>query len=70
VISLVRSAPSSGWSTPPARRRRGRRRRRPLPGPARGARGDLDAAAAALERSLDEHERLPMPFERARTLLA
>ena len=34
------------------------------------ARGDLDAAAAALERSLDEHERLPMPFERARTLLA
>jgi DNA-binding CsgD family transcriptional regulator len=34
------------------------------------ARGDLDAAAAALERALDEHERLPMPFERARTLLA
>jgi DNA-binding CsgD family transcriptional regulator len=34
------------------------------------ARGDLDAAVAALERSLDEHERLPMPFERARTLLA
>jgi len=34
------------------------------------ARGDLDASAAALERSLDEHERLPMPFERARTLLA
>jgi DNA-binding CsgD family transcriptional regulator len=34
------------------------------------ARGDLDAAAAALERSLDEHGRLPMPFERARTLLA
>jgi ATP/maltotriose-dependent transcriptional regulator MalT len=34
------------------------------------ARGDLDAAAAALVRSLDEHRRLPMPFERARTLLA
>ncbi len=34
------------------------------------ARGDLDGAAAALERSLHEHERLPMPFERARTLLA
>ena len=34
------------------------------------ARGDLDAAAVALERSLDEHGRLPMPFERARTLLA
>jgi DNA-binding CsgD family transcriptional regulator len=34
------------------------------------ARGDLDAAAAALERAVDEHERLPMPFERARTLLA
>ena len=34
------------------------------------ARGDLDAAAAALERAVEEHERLPMPFERARTLLA
>jgi DNA-binding CsgD family transcriptional regulator len=32
--------------------------------------GDLDAAAAALERSALEHERLPMPFERGRTLLA
>ena len=32
--------------------------------------GDLDAAASALERSVEEHERLPMPFERARTLLA
>lgn len=31
--------------------------------------GDLETAAAALERALDEHERLPMPFERARTLL-
>jgi DNA-binding CsgD family transcriptional regulator len=34
------------------------------------ARGDLDAASAALERAVDEHERLPMPFERGRTLLA
>jgi DNA-binding NarL/FixJ family response regulator len=33
------------------------------------ARGELDAAAEALERALDEHERCPMPFERARTLL-
>jgi DNA-binding CsgD family transcriptional regulator len=35
----------------------------------RAARGELDAAAEALERSLAEHERCPMPFERARTLL-
>jgi len=34
------------------------------------ATGDLDAALASMERSLVEHERLPMPFERARTLLA
>lgn len=34
------------------------------------ARGDLDAAAVALERAVEEHERLPMPFERGRTLLA
>jgi DNA-binding NarL/FixJ family response regulator len=33
------------------------------------ARGELDAAAAALERSLAEHAACPMPFERARTLL-
>ncbi len=33
------------------------------------ARGELDAAAEALERSLAEHEHCPMPFERARTLL-
>jgi DNA-binding NarL/FixJ family response regulator len=31
--------------------------------------GELDAAAEALERALAEHERCPMPFERARTLL-
>jgi DNA-binding CsgD family transcriptional regulator len=31
--------------------------------------GDLDAALIALERSLDEHAHLPMPFERGRTLL-
>ncbi len=33
------------------------------------ARGELEPAAAALERALAEHERCPMPFERARTLL-
>jgi DNA-binding CsgD family transcriptional regulator len=33
------------------------------------ARGDLDAAIAAAQRALTEHDRLPMPFERARTLL-
>jgi DNA-binding CsgD family transcriptional regulator len=33
------------------------------------ARGDLDAAAEAAERSLVEHKACPMPFERARTLL-
>jgi DNA-binding CsgD family transcriptional regulator len=33
------------------------------------AAGDLDAAAKAAEHALDEHRRLPMPFERARTLL-
>lgn len=31
--------------------------------------GDLSAALAAVERALSEHERLPMPFERARTQL-
>jgi DNA-binding CsgD family transcriptional regulator len=34
------------------------------------ANGDLDAAEAALDRALEEHEQCPMPFERARTLLA
>jgi len=33
------------------------------------AAGDLDRAAEAAERALVEHQRLPMPFERARTLL-
>jgi len=33
------------------------------------AAGDLDRALAAAERALVAHERLPMPFERARTLL-
>src|SRR5262245_63072133 len=33
------------------------------------AAGDLDRAAEAAERALVEHRRLPMPFERARTLL-
>ena len=34
------------------------------------ARGDLDEAAMRFDRALAEHDRLPMPFERARTLLA
>jgi DNA-binding CsgD family transcriptional regulator len=34
------------------------------------AHGELDAAALSLVDALREHERLPMPFERARTLLA
>lgn len=33
------------------------------------AEGDLAAASAAAEAGLSEHDRLPMPFERARTLL-
>lgn len=33
------------------------------------ARGDLDAATTAVERAMVEHDRLPMPFERARTQL-
>jgi DNA-binding CsgD family transcriptional regulator len=33
------------------------------------AEGDLDGAHASAEAALVEHERLPMPFERARTLL-
>jgi ATP/maltotriose-dependent transcriptional regulator MalT len=33
------------------------------------ARGDIDAASEAAERALREHERLPMPFELARTQL-
>jgi DNA-binding CsgD family transcriptional regulator len=33
------------------------------------AQGELDGAAEALDRALVEHERCPMPFERARTLL-
>lgn len=33
------------------------------------AQGDLDAALESAERALAEHDRLPMPFERARTLL-
>jgi DNA-binding CsgD family transcriptional regulator len=33
------------------------------------ARGDLDGALASLDRALREHQRLPQPFELARTLL-
>ena len=33
------------------------------------AAGDLDGAAAAAEQALVDHQRLPMPFELARTLL-
>ncbi len=34
------------------------------------ARGDLDPAVSLLEAALEEHERVEMPFERGRTLLA
>jgi DNA-binding CsgD family transcriptional regulator len=34
------------------------------------ARGDLDGALASLETALGQHERVSMPFEQARTLLA
>jgi len=34
------------------------------------ARGDLDGARSSLERALSESDRLPVPFERGRTLLA
>ena len=33
------------------------------------ARGDVDEACATAERAMTEHQRLPMPFERARTQL-
>jgi DNA-binding NarL/FixJ family response regulator len=33
------------------------------------AQGDIQAANRAIERALAEHERVPMPFERARTQL-
>jgi DNA-binding CsgD family transcriptional regulator len=33
------------------------------------ARGDVEAACLAAERAMVEHQRLPMPFERARTQL-
>jgi DNA-binding CsgD family transcriptional regulator len=33
------------------------------------ARGDLDGALTAIERALVQHDRVPMPFERARTQL-
>jgi DNA-binding NarL/FixJ family response regulator len=33
------------------------------------ARGDLEAAVQAAQRAMAEHDRLPMPFERARTQL-
>lgn len=33
------------------------------------ARGDVDAASLAAQQALAEHDRLPMPFERARTQL-
>ena len=34
------------------------------------AEGDFEAAASTFDRALVEHDRLPMPFERGRTLLA
>jgi DNA-binding CsgD family transcriptional regulator len=57
--------------------RAGRRRDRPwtLATAGRGramllaARGDVEAACAAAEEAMAQHDRLPMPFERARTQL-
>ena len=34
------------------------------------ATGELEAAAAAFQHALIQHDRVPMPFERARTLLS
>jgi DNA-binding CsgD family transcriptional regulator len=34
-----------------------------------GAQGDLDRAVGTAQRALAEHDRLPMPFDQARTLL-
>jgi DNA-binding CsgD family transcriptional regulator len=34
------------------------------------ARGDLDGALASLEQAVQQHDRAPIPFDRARTLLA
>jgi DNA-binding CsgD family transcriptional regulator len=63
LVELERQAARSGipWSRAVSRRGRGL---------LLAARGDLDGAAEALEQALVEHERSPVPFERARTLLA
>ena len=63
---------SSSWTRPRAsRRRRGSspsaRARSAL---LAAAEGDFEAAASTFDRALVEHDRLPMPFERGRTLLA
>ena len=44
-------------------------RRRPLPQRWLAATGDIAAATRMAEAAMTEHERLPMPFERARTQL-
>jgi DNA-binding CsgD family transcriptional regulator len=63
VAELERRAAGSGipWSLAVALRGRGL---------VLAARGDLDGAADTLEQALVAHDRVPMPFERARTLLA
>jgi DNA-binding CsgD family transcriptional regulator len=63
IGELERRAARSGipWSLAVSRRGRGL---------LRAAQGDLDGAAEVLEEALAEHERSPVPFERARTLLA
>ncbi len=55
-----RIAQSASWSRAMARRCRGL---------ILAASGDLPAATAALTEALSEHEKLPMPFEQARTRL-
>jgi DNA-binding CsgD family transcriptional regulator len=63
IGELERRAARAGipWSLAVSRRGRGL---------LRAAQGDLDGAAGVLEEALVEHERSPLPFERARTLLA
>ena len=56
----------AGGADAVGRRRRARARRPSWP----RRRADFEAAASAFDRALVEHDRLPMPFERGRTLLA
>jgi DNA-binding CsgD family transcriptional regulator len=61
VIAFVEATPGRAWHTAVSARGRAL---------LAAARGDHEAARAHVERALLAHERLPQPFERARTLLA